>query len=433
MRGWDSHMNRSMGERYVSQSPIIPLSQGFLYYGEDLSLKRKVILFTTENKENDAGDEYVRNFRKAASFTHDGFLHILDTGFDGQSVMVVLQNRPGKPLGQELKQRVWTFPQVIGLISDLGVSMLDAMEKQITGYSVSADNLWLNRDGRLSVINSWEDGPPQTQGAVGLCSLLIQLFSGTAEIPGRFEALDAHLSRTGLLEATAEQKDALVHLVRRVSQGQESLSSLVFGLRALPVGAPPAPVTERLAPPAAPVHIPAAAPSDVREHKPKSAPPAAKAAALPEDEEDDEEGKTPFYKKAIVGASAIIVAAFLVWMFWPTSKPDRQQTPGTIDSGKTTQESPTPKASTQPKPTQTPPSPSPTVNVGDPITIPNLVGLTQADAEKQALAFGLRYTYNLETNSQPQGTVFKQDLAAGTPGTKGGSITFWVSKGNPNP
>ena len=54
------------------------------------------------------------------------------------------------------------------MIGDLGVSLLDAMEERITGFTVAPENLWLAADhDKLSVINYWDNGDPRHQGLLG--------------------------------------------------------------------------------------------------------------------------------------------------------------------------------------------------------------------------------------------------------------------------
>ena len=62
--------------------------------------------------------------------------------------------------------------------------------------------------------------------------------------------------------------------------------------------------------------------------------------------------------------------------------------------------------------------------------VPDLVAHTREDAEKMAIASGLRYQFFLESNAAVKGVVFKQDLTPGTSVKNGDHITFWVSKGN---
>ena len=87
------------------------------------------------------------------------------------------------------------------------------------------------------------------------------------------------------------------------------------------------------------------------------------------------------------------------------------------------------KATPSPSPTVTPtPKPAGTP-IPDIVAVPNLVGLAQATAEQHARDSGLRYTYYLEPNDGPAGTVFKQDLPANQQVAKGERVTFWISKG----
>ncbi|CAG7658153.1 hypothetical protein PAECIP111802_06966 [Paenibacillus allorhizosphaerae] len=61
--------------------------------------------------------------------------------------------------------------------------------------------------------------------------------------------------------------------------------------------------------------------------------------------------------------------------------------------------------------------------------VPDLVAHTREDAEKIAIASGLRYQFYLESNAADKGVVFKQDLTPGNAVKNGDRITFWMSKG----
>jgi hypothetical protein len=419
-------MNRSMEERYVIRSQIPTLTKNLLYYGEDLSLQREVILYRIINLPGESIDEYISKFKRASSFVHPGFQHILDTSIEVPSIFIVLKHRSGKPILPLLKQQSWTFNRIISMISDLGVSMLDGMEEQITGYSVSVENLWLGEDDRLSIINYWEEGESKFIGPLGLCSLIIQLASGSLQIPNPYTALDDYVLQIDRLQASSEQKGALIKLVRRAYHGQASLSSLVIGLQGLlhlsqtnhePI-AIPAPVNDII--PAASrrqTHHEAAVPANME--------------ILPteadyEDEDDEDEVKAPFYKRMGIVIPGLIIAAFLIWVLWPTSQTTKQPSK-TEPADRVT--SPTPQASTEP-PQATASPVNPQAGNGVDTTIPNLIGMTQADAEKQAIASGLHYDFKLEANTEVKGTVFKQDPAPDVKAKKGDNVTFWVSKGS---
>jgi eukaryotic-like serine/threonine-protein kinase len=393
-------MDKSIEKRYVPHSQIHSLNNGSIHYGEDLFLHRKVMLYMTEFVEKQSVEAYTLKIRKTASFKNDGFLHILDTSFEERSVLIVLQFRPGKLLLGELKQPMWTFPYAIKLVADLGVSMLDAMEEQIIGYSIGVENLWLSEDEHLSIINYWEEGETHTQGAIGLCRLLLQLLSGSTEIPGPFEAIHTYLERIHIPMATAEQKVALVTLIKRVCQGQASLSTLIFDLQSF----------------------------FVAKKANEEAIPFYSAKAIENNSVDpkavEKEPIRLFKWVGIGGAFSLVLAIFLIWFLWPSPKHNEHVSVPTS----------TDKPSLNPSPIKTlePTSkPQSTAKENQEVSVPNLIGLTQADAEKQALSVGLHYDYFLEANQQTKGSVFKQNPDAGTKASKGDNITFWVSKGSP--
>jgi hypothetical protein len=412
-------MIRSMENRYVTRSQILALPTGALYNGEDLALKREVTLYIIDKIEGGLREEYLRKFKKASAFTHEGFQHILDTAIEEQSLFIVLQHRSGKPLIKQLRQQTWTFKRIITLISDLGVSILDGMEEQITGFSVGAENLWLGEDGRLSVINYWEEGESQTVGALGLCNLMIQLFSGLAQIPDPFKALDTYLFQIGHLQASSEQKEALIKLVSRIYQGQASLSTLVFGLQGLSNADKPAQEE---------TFIPSAALNASSEAKPQKQQQSASHYSVLDnatEDEDEEEAKVPLYKRKSLIVSGILLVCLLIYFMWPSHPPAKD--PSLLDSAKPEQSATTGPAVESAQPT--PASDNSGNSEGQDIIMPDLIGMTQADAEKKALASGLHYSYQLEAHSEPKDTVFKQDPEAGTKVVKGDKVTFWVSKG----
>jgi hypothetical protein len=415
-------MNHSNENRYVTLSQAHPLSNGFMYDGEDTSLRREVILITADYNKENPDDNYLRQLRKASTLVNNGFLHILDTIFKERSVMIVLQRKPGKPLIQELNKTHWPFSRVVSLVANLGVAMLDAMEEQINGYSVSADNLWLNEDDRLSVIHYWQDGQSQTQGALGLCGLMLQLFTASTEPLGPYELIDTHFERIEIPGATFEQKEALIKLVRRISSGHASLSTLVFGLKDLPTSeSEQASHIISAIPTIHPTALSRTRSRNITEVQPAG--PAANSHAEPEVQATNSSNK-----KVIIGGSAALIAALMIWILWPQSQSEVTVPTATPEPSKSVQVS-TPSPTPEPSP-----SPSPTTlevryaKDGEEIDMPNLYGMKQVDAEKEALASRLRYEYKLEANPATAGTVFKQEPEAGAKVMTGDTIKFWVSK-----
>ncbi|KRF11146.1 PASTA domain-containing protein [Paenibacillus sp. Soil787] len=410
-------MHNKMGTRYVPDTQIVALPHGTLRYGDDLFLTRKVLLYQIELQPGQIGEDCIRTLHHKAAFIHDGFQHILDTSVEEDSVTIILQAKPGSLFSNHVNKKNMSFYTIVAMIADLGVSLLDAMEERITGFSVGAENLWLDDHGKLSVINYWDKCDPQAQGAIGLCRLMIQLFTGAETITGAFEVMHTHLERTPIPSATYEQKLALIKLIKLVCQGHASLSSLIFGLRSLPSSGQ----KQDAGPSHKQIHY--QNPSKIQNH------------AMDEvDDKDEVDEVAPAAEKrsqslsalskAGIGAIAILVVVLVtVWALWPSSKT------------KSVVVVPIPTA-TPVAPTNTP-APSTTKPLGDSnnqteeVAIPNLVGLSQADAEAQALAAGLHYNFLIEANDKPKGTVIKQDPKSGTKGLQGDNVTFWVSKGSP--
>ncbi|GGI43824.1 hypothetical protein GCM10008018_04050 [Paenibacillus marchantiophytorum] len=407
-------MHNKMGTRYKPGALILSLPQGNLTYGDDIFLTRKVHLYHIKLQPGQSGVEYISKLNHKAAFIHDGFQHILDTSVDETSVTIILQAKPGSLFSQRMKG--WTYPAIVALIADLGVSLLDAMEERITGFSVDADNLWLSDHDKLSVINYWDVGHPQTQGAVGLCRLMIQLFTGAETIPGAFEVMHTHLERASIPTATYEQKMALIRLIKLVCQGQASLSSLIFGLRSLPSTA-----IEAVSTPTQP------------SYQRKPLPETEETASVEDANEIREEprartkGDQPvsWLTKAGLGAIAVLVIVIIVvWALWPSNTDH----PAAVTPTQT-KSAPTPTAT--PTASAVPTKPAGDVNKqAEEVVIPNLVGQTQEEAEQLMLAVGLHYNYVIEASDQPKGTVTKQDPKSGSKGLQGDNVTFWVSKGS---
>lgn len=67
---------------------------------------------------------------------------------------------------------------------------------------------------------------------------------------------------------------------------------------------------------------------------------------------------------------------------------------------------------------------------GEEVTMPNLVGATQKEAEQQITNLGLKVgQVTTEYSDQPKGTVVRQSIAANSKTTKGSSVDLVISKG----
>jgi hypothetical protein len=395
-----------IGTRYVPSTQIVSFPHGTLHFGDDVSLSRKVLLYRKALLHNQLGVDYISSLQDKAAFIHDGFHHMLDTSIGEDAVTIILQAKPGSLFAEHLSKQKWSYATVVKMISDLGVSLLDAMEERITGFSVRPDNLWLSDHQKLCVINYWEEDETQEQGAIGLCRLMIQMLTGGETVSDRFEVMHTTLERASVPSATTEQKLALIRLIKFICHGQSSLSSLVFGLRSLP----PSVTSNKSVKEAAPTVVETTAP-----------------ARQPVEEEFQPQPPThstrPAKFIALGAVTALLAGIVTVWWLWP--QPKFIETVVVV----------TPSPSTAPEATVSPTSAAKalltsTTTESEKTVVPNLVGQTQEDAEELALAAKLHYNFEIEINSLPKGTVTKQEPKAGTNAMQGDNVTFWVSKGD---
>ncbi|WP_068776008.1 Stk1 family PASTA domain-containing Ser/Thr kinase [Paenibacillus sp. FJAT-26967] len=441
-------MEQRIGERYVLFEPVHPLADGVMYAGKDLSLHRDVFLLMVEKTGDDFASDYLRVLGQAAQFSDERFFHILNAGVTDHHLYAVLTAQKGNPLLARLGRHQMRGNEVLAAIFELGKGMQEAMEEQISGYSVTAENMWLTEYNGLKVMNYWSPGKLVQRGSLGLCTLLYQICTHSRQAPSNFEQYQSNLipSLDGL---TSAQKEAFLALARRVFREEVSLSSFTFNLREIIAlekneTAPPkqvsytaAPIVEREA-------------STAREDAPsrENVPPRRSAPAAPYAEPAREEAaavrtrspqqRTPVKERAeedvpknrialsrtiwVLGTAAVLLLAIAGFMYLGLPDAPEQQ------------------ADPNPAATPAPPVPSPTVNTTSPTPtatpteavageVPNLVGLSQSEAEKLAVEAGMRYKFFLEPNEQEKGKVFRQEPGPNTPAAKGDTITFWVSKG----
>ncbi|MUG69735.1 MULTISPECIES: PASTA domain-containing protein [Paenibacillus] len=431
-------MEKTLRARYVLKKPVIPAKNGILFEGTDLSLRRDIVIFVSEQPNRDEQQAYMRLIQEVAHLNDTRFLHVLDVGFEDLSIYAVLKSFDGEPLLARLQRRGFTLADVVAMSFELSKGMLDALEKGIAGFSVMADNVWIGNDGHLKIINCWEKVKSDEQGARGLASLIYQLFMGTESIPSSLEQREQRL-RTALVATTDERKDALLVLLGRAWRGQHTLSSFIMQLgqlsgQAAPDGAAGMPdkeeevrfaiKREHAAVPAKDELVRSTVKDEIVEEE--------------EEVEEVEEAKSGgFWKKSLIGMALFTVAAvtavgvFLLFMELGIGRksPDSQQT--AAKSGQSSALPETPSAANPVPATPAEPQSSSEAQPGEgqAVTAPQLVGLSKEEAEKQALAAGLRYQFYLEKNPHSANTVFRQSPAPGTPLQKGDNVSFWVSKG----
>ncbi|MDO3681713.1 Stk1 family PASTA domain-containing Ser/Thr kinase [Paenibacillus ehimensis] len=411
-------MEKSINQRYVLTEPILPMLSGMLYSGKDLPLRRDVVFFVVESTDEAVKEAYIRKLREVAPLSDNRFLHILDVGMEPNYIFAVLKTFDGKPFIQELKGHRFTPEEAVSKVLELGKGLMDALEEGISGCSVHAANLWLSDDGQLKIINYWEKGTHAQRGAQGLGCLLYQILTRSESIPVSFDSMEPRL-REALSSTSRVEQDLLIATLRRVWNDQETLASFMLVLQSLR-------------------HDTAVRQDPVwdRQVWDKKEPERVDKEEDPAEKEEEEQEAPPRRslgragRKLLVGTAIACLggAAAFVWL-----GKDHEEPSGKSASPAQTEH----RAPVQPThQTYDKPAGPEIVEASDPnqaeaeiVIVPNLIGLQNDTAGKQAIAAGLRFEFAIVVNEREEGTVFKQEPAAHTQVPKGTEIKYWVSKG----
>ncbi|WP_164984876.1 PASTA domain-containing protein [Ammoniphilus sp. CFH 90114] len=384
-------------ERYQFGEELFSSPTGSLFLGTDVSLKRQVFLYLMDKKTTTTDEEYMRMMAGVSHFAHPHFFHILDMG-SSEGAFAVMEKREGVPLSQFMQQENFnlSYKKSIELVIQVGKAVQDALEERIRGYSITADNLWIYRN-QVMVINYWTEGERHHRGVLGLVHLLYQLLTKSPTIPDCYEKLE-DVIRGNLNQLTPVEKGAILRIIRRAYNGQDSISSIILELSSLLQG-----------PLIADNHID-------------------RIPTEPQAPKKDLQQRLLKRPKTSILVFLLIIVLVAVWgkSYWKTEEASILEPPVTVEEPAEKVTPPVAVADGEPE------KASPPAGDGVTLDVPNLIGLTKEDAEKLSLEHGLHYQFFLEVNERQQGEVFKQDIPAGSKVEKETQITFWVSKG-PNP
>ncbi|WP_159887918.1 PASTA domain-containing protein [Paenibacillus puerhi] len=468
-------MEKTLRARYVLRKPILPARNGMLFAGTDLSLRRDIAVFVSEQPSRIEQQAYLRLLQTVAHYNDNRFLHLLDVGVEDLSIYAVLKAYEGNPLSFQLKKTGWSLTEMAAAVSELGLGIVDAASKHISGFSILADNVWLDEEGRLKIINYWEKTEDHAQGVRGLAGLCYQLAAGSEAIPADGEERERKLRAALEDHGQSEWTESFIDLLRRSSRGSETLSSFIdqlavlagkslaeerpnpllargmreadaaFGtlqpavsaaLTSLRVGLEPQPGG-----PAYPARAELAANRSSQEFEEEQ-----------EAAEEESEPRRPvvrrvmrktFFGFALMGV-ALVSAVGVFFLFLELGARLGKEPAAEVTEGGRSVQAVSPHAQTAPlvsgkvteqkqQPAAPPVEPAeeaePTLADDATVPAPKLVGLNKQEAEKRALDSGLKYEYFLEKNPNSANTVFRQSPAPGTVLAKGESVSFWISKG----
>lgn len=440
-------MELRIGDRYQVFHAIQSLADGVLYAGKDLILHRDVMIYVFDKEAASNTEELHRLFGHASRYSHESFFHVLNAGAADNYVYAVFASYSGQPLVQSIHHTL-TGKEILLKIFELGTGIQHAMEEQVRGYSVTAENIWLTSDNQLKIMNYWSAAEEGRHGASGLAVLLLQLCSRSTRLPQSMEWLQdvLHLSMADL---TAKQQEMIIALVQRVFGGDHSLFNFMIGLRDILEVPGPSIIVDRIQPKVDRTETKV-------EHKEKKQAPYVDTTEFESEEDDQPDKPSSVSRWAVVAGvlSALVffgVTLFIVFSMPSNSEPDPTpsesavgtpvpepsddtETPDSTSPSNVATPTPTPQPELNGSPTPSPtPTPSnvPADQGNATVSMPNLVGLKLKEAERQVLDAGLHYDYIIEnTEEQRKGIVFKQEPEAGVTLNKKDRIKFWVSRGN---
>lgn len=459
--------------RYRLEGPWKQTAYGWVAKAEDLKLNREVIITCMSGKDDLQLQETMRWLSKASRFSDKRFLHVLDVVSEGGKLYAVLQGESGGLLSEKLHGIMWSGREMIERILYLASGLREARRERLPEFAVTADNIWLDGEGRLRFINYWTEGEARLQDIRGLSMLLYQLCSRSADNPPSMSFYYSKL-RSVLTDLPGGSGDEAADCAGSAFNPSCTLREYENGwnrlLRAREAGmAVPLPNPASAKKGKKPVRSAlGAAPSS-----PKPASPAAAAStaafvkgagsAAGRAAGSLSASLTPAPYASATGSAphsllwrplAIAALGFGLFLLWVLFRPDDGNESMASHSLPTLSASPASGASASPSASQgkaaaapapvpsavqgkNPALPSSASPSGKPAgapngsgtVVPDLTGRTKEEAEKLALQAGLHYQFLLEPNEMAKDRVFKQDPVPGTQVGKGEKIVFWVSKG----
>ncbi|PYI55497.1 PASTA domain-containing protein [Paenibacillus flagellatus] len=474
-------MNKEQ-DRYALDALLSPLNGGRLYAGQDLALRRPVLVYEIPIRGTGSTDETVRAIGHASpSSGKPPFLHLLDVEVGADSIRVAIDFKKGQPFRQFVRMQPLPVQEAAAIVAEFGEALLDAAEDRALDVSLDPDNVWVTDDRKLHLIDGWSRSERGERLSKSVAGLLFLLVTGDERVPADSERI-AHALRQSMRDASPALKSMAVSAVVNAWREQLSLSSLLQHLGRLSEASTvrgrettaARPAIEDVRPANAPRKAESAetARAFVRRIDDEPAEDAGTSERVrPEPAEDGVTDQSEPAKRrspllrvgkriwqglafAVIGLTVFAVA--FVLLVETMSRGDKE---AAVPAGAAVEEKPQtggaqkPEQPAKPGPSNASEKPADAAKPpaaggegssngngnggtvaateGDTVTVPSLVGLSKADAEKQALAAGLRYSYFLEANAQAAaGTVFKQDPAPDGKVAKGSRVTFYVSKGS---
>lgn len=389
-------MNHNLHERYVPDTLLYEREDGKLYRGHDSLLRRDVLIYLV-SQNNPSG--WVMH--------GDAALEILSRGENEGETFYVLEYIPGLLLSRAGTKL--SLKEALGMGRQFVTLLLEACAARGRGLRLTADNVWLTETGEVKVVDSWSTD----EAAVGreleqVFRLMHYTMFGDVKLvlpPAQvIEELalsyagDPFIIRKSLREmARRAEKKAADRYEEMLAQTLEDMTALYQYIKNTQLATgkkkEQAPVKkERI------VESKELPPSRLRDTRRE------RQAVREEERKKRPKPKMP----RIPGRTMAIMAVALflliggVVAFSESGTDSKAKAPAVGDEAPAQQ------------------------TAG--VEVPDVEGLTLAEAGQKLDAAGLRYQYYLESSFSAKGTVFKQKPAAGERISKLNPVELWVSE-----
>ncbi|NOU96792.1 PASTA domain-containing protein [Paenibacillus sp. LMG 31456] len=412
---------KPVSNRYTREELIIPLDHGLLYRGKDLSLQRIVFIYAVPHQGQPYAQTYIHQIGNSAQVTNSApYMHVFDVEMDQTYIYIIMKYIKGTPLQQFMLNHTFSIQEAAAFVTSMGQTLMEIAEDRPLNFSISPNNLWVSDELQISLINTWDKSQHNQRLSKELSGILYSLVTQTKQVPADTEALRNGLQSSHLLdELSLTQKKTLI--TTAANAYEERLSALSFTQSLKDLFHEPNEIEGTEEPEdyaVAPRHS----------HKNKAL------ATLFTTLKHALFRKLVWKRISLTLSLALLSAVVFIGVFaYLIETTGHKESKSTLASSTGNQQ--------QTSPPENKPQQIEIKNAKEPVeaktenhvVVPVLTGLTREDAEKQALANGLRYSFYIETNALAAGTVFKQEPMPHEEAAKGSRVTFWISKGSAAP
>jgi eukaryotic-like serine/threonine-protein kinase len=176
-------MERVFGERYEVEAPLGAGGMAEVWRGHDRVLNRTVAIKTLLPQfARDASfvDRFRREAQAAARLNHPGIVSVYDSGTDGDTPYIVMQYIEGRTLGDFLGEGKTLPPaQAAKIAQDIAEALGVAHAHGVIHRDIKPANVMITREGKVLVMDfgiarliSGPETAPQTSAVLGTASYL---------------------------------------------------------------------------------------------------------------------------------------------------------------------------------------------------------------------------------------------------------------------